>query len=152
MYATVWTLFSAYKKNIYMNSPCRGEGECQDYSKCDRTDETACGWWAYDRQVTDSAVSTTWVCTTYNAAEAPKHRAISKARFSPPWEARHPAWSSESSRGERGICAFLMPQTRVHCTHWRDGNGADNTFNRIPWCVLYVVCFRNIRETSSTCM
>ena len=31
----------------------KGGGECQDYSKCDWTRETACGWWAYDHQVTD---------------------------------------------------------------------------------------------------
>lgn len=59
-------------KDIYMTLHCRAEAlERQDYSKCDCTDETVCGWWAYDRQVADSAVS---IAQRERALQRQRHR------------------------------------------------------------------------------
>lgn len=76
IYLFIWSeimlkiIFSIKGKDIYMNWHCRAKAqECQDYSKCDCTDETVCGWWAYDRQVTDSAVGNAQhECAPHNTA------------------------------------------------------------------------------------
>lgn len=53
-------IFSIKEKDFYMSWRCGAKAqERQDYSKCDWTDETARGWWDYDRQVTDSGVANT---------------------------------------------------------------------------------------------
>lgn len=133
------------EKGINMNWPCRAKAqECQDYTKCDCTDETACGWWAYDRQVTDSSVSNAQhERALHHTAEAPKHRRISKPRRLPHGkpDIQHGA-ERRFSRGKHAIWAFLTSQTGIHSV----GKRGDNRFSRVPWCVLYWLCKRKWRR------
>lgn len=141
-------IFQIKEKDIYMNSPCGAKAlECQDYSKCDCTDETACRWWAYDRQVADSAVSNTQhECALHNAAEAESYGTKTQSDFkaspSPSWEARHPAWSREAILpGQK--CYLCFSHAPDKTTVFAVGNRVDNTFSCVSWCVLYsCVCMQ----------
>lgn len=109
------------EKDIYMNKHRRAKAqECQDYSKCDYTDETARGWWAYDRQVIDSAVSNAQhEYALHNTAEAESYSTKTEWFQS---RAGSLVGSQTSSMepwgnppGEGTVSAlFLMSQTRTY--------------------------------------
>lgn len=132
-----------------MNSPCGAKAlECQDYSKCDCTDETACGWWAYDRQVTDSVVSNAQhECALQRPSHtAPKHRVISKPRCLPRGKPDIQRGAvRQSSRGQPWYLRFShVLDKNIFCsaTHCRGGY---RVFNCVPWCVC-CLCKRKCRK------
>lgn len=123
----------------------RRRRSCQDYSECDCADETACGWWwwAYDHQVTDSAVSSARQRARTAISKLPSLSLfLSLPRRKP--DIQHGA-VRQSSRGANGIWAFPDENVFFSSTHWRRGNKSTHIGLR-PLMSAVQLCVRKGKE------
>lgn len=118
----------------------RRRRSCQDYSECDCADETACGWWwwAYDHQVTDSAVSSARHERARRFQSCLLSLFLSLPRRKP--DIQHGA-VRQSSRGANGIWAFPDENVFFSSTHWRRGNKSTHIGLRPLMCAVQL-CVR----------